>query len=213
MIKNIIFDMGNVLISFDPEKTLRKYTADENDIKLILDKFYSGELYRDTDRGIKTHAQVIDMISGELTDSAVKLLKRLYVDECFGLNNMPVAQGMCELICELNMNGYSTYLLSNAGYDFYEYSKAIPAIAQLKGVVVSCDIHHIKPEKEIYETLLNKYSLKPEECIFIDDLQENIDGAKKCGIDGICYSSFKDGADFLRSELVRRGVNIKSGCQ
>lgn len=209
MIRNIIFDMGNVLISFDPEKTLRKYTSDENDIKLILDKFYSGELYRDTDRGIKTHAEVIDIIAPELTDSAVRLLKKLYVEESFGLTNLPVAPGMCELIRELNSNGYSTYLLSNAGYDFYDYSKAIPAIALLKGGVVSCDIHHIKPEREIYEALLNKYSLNPHECIFIDDLQENIDGARRCLIDGICYSAFKDGADYLRSALISKGVKLK----
>ncbi len=209
MIKNIVFDMGNVLICYDPEKTLRKYTDNEVDIKQILDKFYKSELYRDTDRGLKTHAEVIDIISPEISDSAVKLLRKLYVEENFGRTNMPAAQGMYELISELNSNGYGTYLLSNAGYDFYDYSKYIPAISILKGGVVSCDIHILKPERGIYLSLLKKYSLKADECLFIDDLEENAEGARRCGMDAICYSSFKDGVDSLRHSLVLKGVNIK----
>ena len=209
MIKNIVFDMGNVLICYDPEKTLRKYTDNEVDIKQILDKFYKSELYRDTDRGLKTHAEVIDIISPEISDSAVKLLRKLYVEENFGRTNMPAAQGMYELISELNSNGYGTYLLSNAGYDFYDYSKCIPAISILKGGVVSCDIHILKPERGIYLSLLRKYSLKADECLFIDDLEENAEGARRCGMDAICYSSFKDGVDSLRHSLVLKGVNIK----
>ncbi len=209
MIKNIIFDMGNVLVRFDPEKTLRKYTDSEDDIKLILDKFYKSELYRDTDRGVKTHAEVIDIISSEISGSAVKLLKKLYVEENFGRTNMPVADGMYELIFELNQNGYGTYLLSNAGYDFYDYSPFIPAISILKGGVVSCDVHMLKPERGIYISLLDKYSLKADECLFIDDLEENAEGARDCGMDAICYSSFKDGVDFLRRSLILKGVKIK----
>ena len=209
MIKNIVFDMGNVLICYDPEKTLRKYTDNEDDIKQILDKFYKSELYRDTDRGVKTHAEVIDIISTEISVSAVKLLKKLYVEENYGRTNMPAAQGMYELISELNSNGYGTYLLSNAGYDFYDYSKYIPAISILKGGVVSCDIHILKPERDIYLSLLNKYSLKADECLFIDDLEENAEGARRCGMDAICYSSFKDGVDSLRRSLVLKGVKIK----
>lgn len=209
MIKNIVFDMGNVLICYDPEKTLRKYTDNEDDIKQILDKFYKSELYRDTDRGVKTHAEVIDIISTEISVSAVKLLKKLYVEENYGRTNMPAAQGMYELISELNSNGCGTYLLSNAGYDFYDYSKYIPAISILKGGVVSCDIHILKPERGIYLSLLDKYSLKADECLFIDDLEENAEGARRCGMDAICYSSFKDGVDSLRRSLVLKGVKIK----
>lgn len=201
--------MGNVLICYDPEKTLRKYTDNEDDIKQILDKFYKSELYRDTDRGVKTHAEVIDIISTEISVSAVKLLKKLYVEENYGRANMPAAQGMYELISELNSNGYGTYLLSNAGYDFYDYSKYIPAISILKGGVVSCDIHILKPERGIYLSLLDKYSLKADECLFIDDLEENAEGARRCGMDAICYSSFKDGVDSLRRSLVLKGVKIK----
>lgn len=209
MIKNIVFDMGNVLVRFDPEKTLRQYTDSETDINLIIDKFYKSELYRDTDRGVRTYEEVIDIISPSLTDSAVRLLKKLYVDNSFGRNNLPAVQGMYELISELNKNGYGTYLLSNAGYDFYDYSPYIPAITILKGGVVSCDVHLLKPEREIYISLLDKYSLKADECLFIDDLEENAEGARRCGMDAICYSSFKDGAASLRRSLILKGVKIK----
>ena len=88
---------------------------------------------------------------------------------------------------KLKENGYKIYLLSNASSDFHERRSGIPALSYFDGVVVSADYKLLKPEKEIYEVLYEKFLLKPEECFFIDDVQKNIDGAKATGMDGHCY--------------------------
>ena len=115
---------------------------------------------------------------------------------------------MYDLILELKANGYKTYLLSNAGYDFYEYSPHKPAIALMDGKIISCEHKVLKPEKEIYEILFNTFSLDPSECIFIDDVEENIEGGKKCGMDGIVFSPSVEDVSVLREKLKNKGVKI-----
>ena len=77
------------------------------------------------------------------------------------------------------------YVLSNAPLRFSELEKLYSELFSLfDGIVVSAREKTIKPEDKIYQVLLERYSLKPEECYFYDDLQENIDAAKRNGIDG-----------------------------
>lgn len=206
MIRNIVFDMGNVLVMFYPEKTLKKYLSKQEEIDQILDVFYNSGIYRDCDRGVRTYAEVIGEISGSLPEHLVALLKRLYLDQCFGKEEMPVFPEMYDLIVNLKQNGYKTYLLSNAGFDFYEYSPGIPAIGLMDGRVISCEYRLLKPEKGIYEVLFRKYGLDPSECLFIDDVQENIDGAAACGMDGICFSPSFDNVEVLKDALRKKGV-------
>lgn len=208
MIKNIVFDMGNVLVMYYPEKVLRKYLDNEDDIRLLMEKFYDCGAIRDTDRGIKTYEQIIEERVGILPDRLIKLLKKLYLEQCYGLVEMPVFPEMYELVVSLHENGYKTYLLSNAGEDFYVYSKQIPAIALMDGKIVSSDYKLLKPEKEIYEKLFSTYSLEPSECVFIDDVEENILGAKNAGMDGICFSPSFEKVDVLKEKLRKKGVKI-----
>lgn len=208
MYKNIIFDMGNVLIMFYPEKTFSKYLTDKKDVDLILDVFYKSGIYRDCDRGIRTYAEVIDAIQDKLPPHVLAVLKELYLEKGYGLTEMPPFPEMYDLIQELKANGYKTYLLSNAGYDFYEYSPHKPALALMDGRVISCEHKVLKPEKEIYEILFSTYSLDPSECIFIDDIEENIEGGKKCGMDGIVFSPSFEDVSVLREKLRNKGIKI-----
>lgn len=208
MIKNIIFDMGNVLIMFYPEKTFSKYLPDKKDVDMILDVFYNSGIYRDCDRGTSTYAEVIDEVSDKLPPHVLAVLKEIYLEKGYGLTEMPPFPEMYDLILELKANGYKTYLLSNAGYDFYEYSPHKPAISLMDGKIISCEHKVLKPEKEIYEILFNTFSLDPSECIFIDDVEENIEGGKKCGMDGIVFSPSFEDVSVLREKLRNKGVKI-----
>ena len=207
MVKNIVFDMGNVLILFYPEKTFSKY-LDKADVEQILDAFYRSGAFRDCDRGIRTYAEVIDEVAPVLSEKALSVLKEIYLEKGYGLTEMPPFQEMYDLIVELKANGYKTYLLSNAGFDFYEYSPHKPAIALMDGRIISCEHKVLKPEKEIYEILFNTYSLDPAECIFIDDIEENIEGGKKCGMDGIVFSPSFEDVSVLREKLRNKGIKI-----
>ena len=97
--------------------------------------------------------------------------------------------GAVEYIKQLKSEGKKVYVLSNAPLRFAELEKLYPDIFSLfDGIVVSAREKTIKPEDRIYRILLERYNLKPEECYFYDDLQENIDAAKRNGIDGEVFT-------------------------
>ena len=89
------------------------------------------------------------------------------------------AKEFCEYI---KNKGYGIYILSNASDRFHQYFPRFLPLDFFNGVVVSSDIHMIKPYEGIYKYILEKYKLNPEECLFIDDRLENIEGAKKVNI-------------------------------
>lgn len=207
MIKNIVFDMGNVLVKYDPENVLREY-LDENDVQQIMLEFYGAGAINDTDRGIKTHAQAIDERSRFLTKKQTDTLKMLYVDNIYGCYHQPEYDDMYTLVCRLKENGYKIYLLSNAGTDWYIYSKQMRSISLMDGTVISSDYKLLKPEKDLYQVLLNKYDLNADECVFIDDNPCNVEGAENVGIHGIRFSAKDDDRADLIENLRDVGVNI-----
>ena len=202
MIKNIIFDMGGVLIDYNPEKTLYglfdRQTAD-----ILLREIFRNPIWSDKDRGIifpeDIMAQKRDAIPAEVFEKVSEMVDNFYP-------YMPPFEKMYDLVKQLKENGYGIYLLSNASSDFHERRKDIPALALFDGVVVSADYKLLKPEKEIYLTLFEKFGLKPEECFFIDDVQANIDGAKMAGMDGHCYA--RGDVEILKKALKEKGVKI-----
>lgn len=208
MIKNIVFDMGNVLILFYPKKILSTILSDDAEIEAILTHFYSADEYREVDRGTMTYAQMLEVIKDNLPEHLIALLKELYVDNCFVTNHMPPFPEMYDLIAQLKDNGYNVYLLSNATPQFYNYRDKIPALALMDGVIISADYKLLKPEREIYETLFDKFSLIPDECIFIDDVEENIQGSIDCGMDGIVFSPSFEDVSVLKDKLRQKGVKI-----
>ncbi len=185
MIKNIIFDMGGVIIDFSPEKTFKKYFPNDADRKEILDVLFVENLWGAQDRGTMTAGQVAALASS--------MLPARYHDELCNLiinwwDEMPPLPQMCEFIKELKSKGFALYLLSNTPPEIYDRMDSIPAFKYLDGIIASCDYGVVKPEPEIYQLLFDKFSLLPEECYFIDDMQRNIDGAAAMGMKGHCYS-------------------------
>ena len=86
-------------------------------------------------------------------------------------------------------SGKNIYVLSNASRRFYEYFPRFYDMDFFDGVVVSCDLHIIKPDRRIYEYILGKYGLKADECLFIDDREENVRGAEKVGINAVRFEN------------------------
>ena len=91
----------------------------------------------------------------------------------------------------MKKEGLQVYILSNYGDWTYRRTKdnALDFLPLTDGAIFSYTVKQIKPDLEIYETLLNQYRLKPDECVFIDDRMENIEGAKKAGIHGVCFET------------------------
>ena len=91
-------------------------------------------------------------------------------------------KGAKEFCDYIKNKGYGIYILSNASDKFYEYFPKFLPLDYFTGYVVSSDIHMLKPNENIYRYILDKYNLKAEECLFIDDKDYNVEGAKKLNI-------------------------------
>lgn len=181
MIKNIIFDLGNVLVSFHPEKFIEKNIEEKykNDFYKVV---FGGKPWQDLDRGVLEYSDAIEMFSKELpqcADAIKKLFDRKIID-CIA----PIPENV-EIMKSLKRK-YNLYILSNFHYPAFDYIfDNWEFFKTFDGKIVSGHCKLLKPEKEIYELLLKTYSLKPEECLFIDDVQANIQSAENCGIHGI----------------------------
>lgn len=202
MIKNIIFDMGGVLIDYNPEKTLYSM-FDKETADILLKEIFRNPIWSDKDRGIIFPDEIIEqkksVIPSEVYDKVHGMVENFYP-------YMPPFEKMYDFIKQLKENGYGIYLLSNASSDFHERRSGIPALSLFDGVLISADYKLLKPEKEIYLTLYEKFSLIPEECFFIDDVQKNIDGAKATGMDGYCY--YHGELEILKAALIEKGIKI-----
>ncbi len=202
MIKNIIFDMGGVLIDYNPEKALYSL-FDKETADILLKEIFRNQVWADKDRGIITTDEIMaqkrSAIPESVYEKAAEMVNNFYP-------YMPPFENMYDFVKQLKDNGYGIYLLSNASLDFHKNRKGIRALSLFDGVVISADYKQLKPEKEIYETLYREFSLNPAECYFIDDVQKNIDGAKATGMDGHCY--YHGDVEVLRRAMQQKGIKI-----
>ncbi|MBQ3104277.1 MAG: HAD family phosphatase [Lachnospiraceae bacterium] len=186
MIKNIIFDMGDVLLRFRPELALQKFFEREEDRELIRRELFQGPEWILGDRGIITNAQRYDGVKERLPESLHPALKRCVEGWIMCIAPNPGAEEFC---LSMKESGYGIYVLSNACDRFYDYFPQYFDLQMFNGIMVSSDVHMIKPEKKIYEHFLSVFGLKAEECLFIDDRPENVKGAETVGIAGVVFGN------------------------
>lgn len=184
MIKNVIFDMGNVLLEYNPDVCLEHFVEKEEDRAVIKRELFEGPEWKEGDLGYLTDAERFDGVSKRVPERLHTALKRCATGWVMCMKPVSGAREFCSFVKE---NGYQIYVLSNASNSFYDYFPDFLPLDYFDGIVVSCDIHMIKPDIRIYEYLLEKYGLKPEECFFIDDMAANIEGAKRAGMNGAVF--------------------------
>ncbi len=181
MIRNIIFDMGNVLLSYDPEICLRHFVEQEADRALIRRELFQGPEWIEGDLGHISDAERFEGVSRRIPGRLHRELRECVDQWHMCMQPVPGAREFCRYVKE---KGYRIYVLSNASNSFYQYFPRFAPLDYFDGVVVSCDIHIIKPDIRIYRYLLDRFELLPEESFFIDDVAENVEGAEKAGISG-----------------------------
>lgn len=204
MIKNIVFDMGGVLIDFNLKKTVTKEFEPKYHDVIYEHVFGENSVWKTLDEGIYTYDQVIPGILEKLPTEIHEKITYMVTDF---YDFMPPFPETYELVKELKENGYNIYLLSNATPRFFDRYMDIPALSLFDGFFISSLYKLLKPNREIYEAFCNKFSVKPEECFFIDDLEANIKGAKDYGMSGFVFKA-PDTTE-LRKALKEAGVNIK----
>lgn len=201
MIRNLVFDMGNVLIHWQPPLFLEREGIPEEDRPLLLKEVFGSVEWIQLDRGSVSPEEGIASMCRRLPPRLHGPAQELTLG-WWKRNLLPV-EGMAELIRELKGLNYGIYLLSNAKIDLPLFFDRIPGSEYFDGRVVSADWKLLKPQPEIYRTLFREYGLKPEECFFIDDLNINIEGAWYVGMGGTIF----DGSlSHLRRDLNAAGV-------
>lgn len=191
MIKNIVFDIGGVLIDFDPAKVLEAHGLSGAGLKKVLDATINTPLWKELDRGVMNAQDVIDLMKKGL-DSGLKP----YADWFFSEGMKTVVSNRrysAQWLKYFKDRGFGVYLLSNYPvWAFEMHSKQFDFMQYIDGKVVSGYVKVIKPDAAIYNLLLNKYQLKADECIFIDDVAANAQGAKQVGMHAVQFSTYSD---------------------
>lgn len=173
MIKNIVFDMGNVILRWDPQYIASRLT-DNRDEQIMIEKDLFGSKYwQMLDQGVITVDEVIKQLGG----NQVLINGLLHWYDYFE----PYLE-MIPLIKDLKEQGYQIYLLSNCSVQFDDYCKNVEAFRYFDGFYISALHQLLKPDVKIYQDFLTKFNLKGEECLFIDDVLDNVEGAKKAGM-------------------------------
>ncbi|WP_427043280.1 HAD family phosphatase [Fusobacterium sp. SB021] len=181
MIKNIIFDLGNVLIRFKPEEFVNKNIKKEYREK-FFNAVFKGQEWADLDRGVLEYSDAVKIFSEKIPECSSEI-KKLF--DNYILDVLEPIEKNIEIMKSLK-GKYKLFVLSNFHYPAFDYIfKNWEFFKYFDGKVVSGHCKLLKPEKEIYELLCSTYSLKPNECIFIDDTKANIEAAEKFGINGI----------------------------
>lgn len=195
MIKNIIFDFGGVLIDWNPLHLYNRYfLGDEAKARWFIDNICTMEWNVQMDAG-KPFADGIR----ELTDlhpewaDAIAAYRARWQEMIGG----PIP-GMTDVVHQLKDAGYHVFGLSNWSWETLStIIDDYPVIKELEGVVISGLEYVIKPQPEIYRLLLERYRLKADECVFIDDNLANVQGAEAVGMHGLLFA----GPEMLKEEF------------
>lgn len=204
MIRNIVFDMGNVLIHWNPPLFMERMGLPEPDRQLLLAEVFGGVEWIQMDRGTLSFEEGLTAICTRLPERLHSTARELTVN--WWKENLLPVEGMAGLVRELKELGYGIYLLSNAKLDLPQYFNGIPGSECFDGKIVSADWKLLKPQPELYQVLFREYGLKAEECFFTDDLNINIEAAVLVGMSG---SIFRDAAS-LRRDLIAAGVGLNA---
>ena len=185
MIRNIVFDMGQVMIRFDPGYFIdREGITDPADRRLILHELFQSLEWAQMDLGVLTEETAEPPILSRFPDRLQPHVRHLLHNWACPLEPVP---GMEDLVRRLKNAGYGIYLLSNASKAQHQYWPKTPVSCLFDGTLISCDIRAVKPMPEIYKAFIEKFGLVPEECVFIDDAAANVAGAVACGWHGIVF--------------------------
>ena len=173
--KNIVFDLAGVVVARNEARCPQQ----------IMDYFYFINLgetlpdfWNDYDRGTRE----IDSVAEKLAifrGSDFETAKRLMLAAITYQEVIPATESLIE---DLKGAGYRLFVMSNMSKDYIEFLRKLSVFQHFEGEIISCEVNLIKPEKEIYQLLLDTYNLDPKQTMFIDDRAENVEAAATLGI-------------------------------
>ncbi|KIC76447.1 hypothetical protein DB41_GC00140 [Neochlamydia sp. TUME1] len=196
--KQVIFDLGGVLFYWNPKEVSRLLKEKDPDFPLHIEKIIYTQTWTDLDAGIISLEEAMQQLS--------TCYPRQYIERFVSLSLeklVPLEKGI-SLLKQVQAQGKQTFILSNISGEFFKKISIYNGLLDsFDGAFFSYEIHTVKPHKKIYQFLLNKYFLKPEECLFIDDSLANVTTAQKMDIDAIvCQEHQHVHDELLRLKII-----------
>lgn len=199
MIKNIIFDVGKVLVEWEPDVAMRKLGFEEDTVKAVSAATVETDDWNESDRSLLSDEEQLQVFI-EKAPAYEKEIRLFWDNIGTAIWQYDYVKGWMQ---ELKDRGYHLYILSNYARRTYAQTRerALSFLDDVDGQMFSFEVHQIKPEPEIYQSLLGKFGLKPEECVFLDDREDNIRGAEAAGIYGIQFAGYEAAREKLEALL------------
>lgn len=195
--KNIVFDMGNVLLDFSPHTIVSKFTTDQNKIQILVHEIFHNQEWLDLDQGIIDEEEAYNSIIKRLNQNDSDILRKI-LDHWH--ESLVERDEMINLLELLKQKGYKLFLFSNASKRFYSYYKKFKCLTYFDKMIISADIKYSKPNNEFYTNASNLCQIDLQDSFFIDDSAQNIIYANRMGLDGYIHNgSLKLLYDYLQN--------------
>lgn len=189
MIKNIVFDIGNVLAEFRWRKMLKELGFEGEVYTAVANATFCSPMWSEFDRSAAPDEEIIE----KCVKSAPKYEKEIrsvFENVHLVCETYPYAK---DWVIDLRARGFRVYLLSNfARTSFSKTEHTLDFLSHVDGRVISFEVGEVKPGREIFLCLERKYGIKPSESVFFDDMPENIVAAECYGYHGVVFKSKED---------------------
>lgn len=204
MYKSIVFDLGGVMVDFDPREYLVDRFCNADTEELIYRLTFGSEEWKLLDAGLLSRFEGnLRMLKNARREDREFEVQSVLDD---WTDILRPRRRMIELVQRLKAHGYCVYYLSNMSEDVFRLLMEGPLGGVFDGGLASYEVHVNKPDPRIYEAFLQKYELKADECVFIDDSRENVKAAFSLGFAGI---PMRDGVGTLIRSLATCNVNLR----
>lgn len=195
MIDTIVFDIGMVMVNFCWEKYLRSFQYSEDLYQSIAEAMFLSPQWNEYDRGELTDQEILELFIKNKPEYK-KQIEEVFADLGKTIEVYEYAQSW---IRSLRAKGYKVYYLSNfSKRTLVQGEKEMRFHKEMDGGLFSFEVKKIKPEKEIYQIFIDKFHIKPERAVFLDDNSKNLEGAKPFGFHTILFTSKEKAEKELR---------------
>lgn len=194
MLKNIVFDLGNVLVKFDSNELIYSFF---NERQEEVKSFYFDSLWNEYDQGLYSVEEMIEKGVKQFPELELSIKKLMYHWTEFVI---PLKDNVA-FIKDLKRLGYNVYILSNIPEDDTKYLRSCGVFDNIDSGVFSYEYKKIKPDPEIFHILLKKYDLKASECLFLDDRKDNVVVASNLGFETIEVKDSSKVIDLIKEKI------------